>query len=196
MLPVLRMSLLGSVLVATFVLVAGSSWPAAKRMYVARLEPPVARGPLIDEADHPERKQFLVLAAVRRASELERLREPADSALREGDAPAAAEPRIVTLPAERDDAEQEEATNSIDQTKDGTIPVEIGAASSVELPIRPRENPAPMTGKPQTAAPSAASAQKPARKTSRAKPAPADKPTDAGFNPFTALFGGADAKKK
>ena len=192
MLPILRASLLGSVLVGLFVLVAGSHLPAVKRAHIARLDAP-ARGPLIDEADHPEWKQFLVLAALQRAHELERLRDLPDTPVRTEQPRQPAAARVVTLPASPSDGEPDEATGAVDQTI-GTIPVDIGAASSAELPIQPKDaEPPPALKPPETKKPDtpvADSPRKPPRRARSAKSKPDEQPTGlAVFNPFRVLFG-------
>ena len=66
-----------------------------------------ARGALVDRDRHPEVRQFLILAALKRASELSRLRDLPDLPVRSEDPPETA--KVAGLPAERTDAEPEEA---------------------------------------------------------------------------------------
>ena len=105
-----------------------------------------ARGALIQPADHPEWQQFLLLAAIRRADELNRLRDLPDRP------PVDAAPaRIANVPAGAGDVVQDEVTGSIALPSGGAIPLELGEASAVELPIlrRPEdERPPAATLKP------------------------------------------------
>jgi len=104
----------------------------------------LARGPLIEAAEHPEWKQLLVQAAYRRADELERLRELPDEPaiiLVEpliGETAPAPE-QVASLPATPAESELDDVTGSIDDVPSVTIPVEIGEASSIELPLREQE---------------------------------------------------------
>ena len=152
MLPILRTTLLGSVCL-TLALLAGFAVDEPGRPHLSHVVAP-ARGPLIEAAEHPEWKQFLVQAAFRRADELERLRDlPAAPMIIEAviepavikaenvesivapepaDEPA---PQVAALAQEPDPEVMEDITASIDQTPAGMMPVEIGASSSAELPL-------------------------------------------------------------
>jgi len=179
------MILLGCV-VATLALLAGFGVPGPARPHLARLEPP-ARGPLIDRAEHPEWKQFLVLAAVRRADELDRLRDLPDS--RAAKAPAGAKNRLATRPATRNDAEPDDLTGLIGEAPGGVIPVDVGETSSTELPIRPPELTPPVQ-RPENLKPKIDSTRQPARKSRRAKARgkpPAKPAAAAAINPLGAL---------
>ena len=189
MLPILRMIPVGGVFIAAFLLVLGFSIPGASRTHIARIEPP-ARGALIARAEHPEWRQFLILAATRRASEIERLRALPDAAAR--GAPAKKTPRLSRLPLERGDAGPDDTTGSITQTPGIELPLEIGEPSSTELPVRPRDVAAPPLKPPERAKPANEGQQRGLRKVRRAKP-PAKPESATPVNPFSALFGGTDA---
>jgi hypothetical protein len=78
MLPILRIVPVGGVLLAILILLLaltppGGAHPLLSAKVIA------ARGPLIDRDDHPEWRQFLIHAALRRADELDRLRELPDN---------------------------------------------------------------------------------------------------------------------
>ena len=143
-LPILRTTLLG-VVVATLALLAGFAAREPARPHVARVASP-ARGPLIEAAEHPEWKQFLVLAAYRRADELERLRDlPAtpmiiiEDAAPATDAVPDAAPALAAL-TPKVDAESEEITGAIEEQPSGNaMPLELGEASTTELPLSDKE---------------------------------------------------------
>jgi hypothetical protein len=144
MLPLLRVTLLGCVLIATLGLAAGFKIAAAPEPNFARLERP-ARGALIDPERHPEWKQFVVRAAYRRAEELDRLRtlhdrpaaaypiaQPADPAPPEATQTAGL-PATEARPDEDDDV-----TGSVtERAINDVIPIDIGETSSTELPVGP-----------------------------------------------------------
>src|SRR6185503_11015358 len=75
-LPLFRTIFVGGVLVMLALLAGfGAPRPATSS---ARLTPP-ARGPLINAAEHPEWKQFLIQAAYQRSDAIERLKELPDA---------------------------------------------------------------------------------------------------------------------
>jgi hypothetical protein len=130
---------------ATLALLAGFAAREPARPHLARVEL-AARGPLIAADDHPEWKQFLIQAAYRRAGEIDRLRElpvtpmivapePEPEPAVAPDEKTAALPKLET-PA---DAISEDITGAINEPPAGAIPVEIGEASSTELPLSERE---------------------------------------------------------
>jgi hypothetical protein len=113
MLPILRIIPVGGVLLAIMILVLALSPPGSMNSALTPVAL-LARGPLMQLAEHPEWRQFLILAAVRRADELNRLRDFPD-----------------------------DETGSINEMASATIPIEIGEPSSTELPvIASREMPA------------------------------------------------------
>jgi hypothetical protein len=179
-LPILRTTLLGGALAAAAFL-TGFTVPEQARPHLARLPGP-ASGPLLEAASHPEWKQFLVLAAVRRANELDRLRElPGQGAV----TPPLA---LATLPATRSDAEPEDA-NATD-APEKALQIDIGETSSTELPIG-APSIMPPVQKPQSSQPASQSDLKRLRKHRRArdKPLKPAKPAEAASNPFSALLG-------
>ncbi|MGN6463398.1 MAG: hypothetical protein ACTHLY_19645 [Pseudolabrys sp.] len=96
------------------------------------------RGPLISADDHPEWRPFLVQAASRRANELAKLRD-----LPERDAPNGPYLRWVSLPATPQDHAPAEAVETLNDIPSATLPMDIGEASSTELPVGPVEETAP-----------------------------------------------------
>jgi hypothetical protein len=141
MLPILRILPVGGVLLAIMLLVLAVERPPSPLMLsMARV-----RGAMIDRKEHPEWPQFLMLAAIRRADELNRLRDLPDTPARTGPVPEA--PKIAALPAVRNDPDpdpdgDDDSTGSIMQPPAATIPVEIGEPSAFELPVSaPEEKP-------------------------------------------------------
>lgn len=144
MLPLLRVTLLGCVLIATLGLAAGFKIAPAPEPNFARLDRP-ARGALIDPDQHPEWKQFVVRAAYRRAEELDRLRILHDQPVTVPPAAQPAEPatadttQTAGLPATNTDAVPEpddDVTGSVtERAINDVIPIDIGETSSTELPV-------------------------------------------------------------
>lgn len=180
--------LLGGAL-AALALLAGFTAPAPSTL--ARPIPP-ARGPLIETAQHPEWKQFLVQAAYRRADELDKLRALPNTPTVMPDPPD--EPpvptvaiQIAALPPPQIEAAPEEVTGSIDEPAPGDMDVGVGEASAVELPV----------GQDLRLPPQRPEMQKPPNETRHKPPAHrvvkrAAKPAPAKPEPdfFTRLFGG------
>jgi len=125
MLPILRILPVGGVLLAILILVLAMSPPDASRSPLTSTIAP-ARGALVDRERHPELRQFLIQAALKRADELNRLRELPDT-------PQKA-PRVAGLPGTRSDADPDES-GSINETPAVSIPIEIGEPSLTELPV-------------------------------------------------------------
>lgn len=174
MLPILRMISVGGVSLAIVILLLALSPPEDFRLHLARVAAP-ARGPLLELDHHPEWRHFLIQAALLRADELQRLRDLPDSPVKTAPIPseptipetvlepaiiesggtlpepAAAEPTagpVAGLPAESSDPDN--ITGSIGGTADDTsIPIDIGAASSAELPVLPAEETPPVIRTPQ-----------------------------------------------
>lgn len=78
MLPIFRMIPVGGVFIAIVALVQALTLPGPSRSRLIRVEAP-ARGPLIERAEHPEWRQFLILAAIHRAQEILALRDLPDT---------------------------------------------------------------------------------------------------------------------
>ena len=149
MLPIFRILPVSGVLLAITLLALALNPPASMH---AHLTPGVVpmRGAMIEQSAHPEWRQFLLLAAIRRTDELNRLRELPDTAVRAAsartdEAPAApAAPKLAVLPTERNDTDPDadDATGSIMQPPAATIPIDIGEPSAFELPVAtPEEKP-------------------------------------------------------
>src|SRR5690242_4482107 len=141
MLPILRILPVGGVILAIVILVLALSPPDGSRSSMTAAMAP-ARGALVDRERHPEVRQFLILAALKRASELSRLRDLPDSPVRTDDPPEAA--KVAALPSDRNDADPEE-TAPANEASTVSTPIEIG-----EPPL------AEPTGTSQEAAPTAA----------------------------------------
>lgn len=120
---------------AIVILVLALSPPDGSRSSLTATIAP-ARGALVDRDRHPEVRQFLILAALKRASELSRLRDLPDLPARSEEAPEAA--KVAGLPSQRTDAEPEE-TGPATEMPSVSIPIEIGEPSSAELPVTSQE---------------------------------------------------------
>jgi hypothetical protein len=149
MLPIFRILPVGGVLLAITLLALALNPPASMHSHLTPGVVPM-RGAMIEQSAHPEWRQFLLLAAIRRTDELARLRKLPDSAIhaapaRADEAPAApTEPKIAVLPTERNDTDPDavDTTGSIMQPPAATIPIDIGEPSAFELPVAlPEEKP-------------------------------------------------------
>ena len=209
MLPILRILPVGGVLLAILILVLALNPPDGPRSPLNSAMAP-ARGALVDVGHHPEMRQFLIMAALKRADELNRLRElpdtptrtaPAEPAAAEPAAtePVAEEPKVAGLPADRTDSDPEPDEPAATETPNVSIPVEIGEVSAPELPTAPKETGS--TGeKPEqakeTAKEQAKEHAKPQQRDTRRRVAHRPRRARAAsapqrpFNLFEALFGG------
>jgi hypothetical protein len=171
MLPILRTISVGGVLLAITILALALGPPGGSHMQFTAVNMS-AHGALIDASKHPEWRQFLILAALRRADELNRLRELPDTPLRLPEIPdvapeyfppefpqvttngsANASIRTVGLPPARGDINPDDETGSINVAPGATIPIEIGEPSSIELPVTPVDEKPPVQKLPLTEAP-------------------------------------------
>jgi hypothetical protein len=211
MLPILRIIPVGGVFFAILILVLALGAPDGSRSGKGRGAMLSARGPLQQFDEHPEWRQFLMQAALRRAEELNRLRELADEPPVEKAADKATDKaqeqnvNVAVLPADRIDAEPEDLTGSISAAP--VLPVEIGETSSMELPNITHEEKPPAVKTPvaktqavKTSAvktpprvkPKVDAKKKTARHARRPKP-PAKPPEPANF--FEAIFGASATRQ-
>jgi hypothetical protein len=185
-LSLFRTFFVGGVL-AILALLAGFVAPAPSTL--ARPVAP-ARGPLIEAAQHPEWKQFLVQAAYRRADEIERLRElpsaPTIMPKPPNAEPAPAIPvQVADLPPPHIEVAPEDVTGSIDDAVAGEMTIDIGEASATELPVEKLELPMPIQ-RPETLKRNESERKPINRRTVKRKPAPVKPEPDF----LTKLFGG------
>lgn len=146
----------GGVFLAIVILVLALSPPGAFRPALPAAMMP-AHGPLLARDDHPQWRQFLMLAALRRAGEVKRLRQLANSPLHSVAAtPAKAQPatEVAGVPANRADTDRDDVTGTIAPSPDASIPLGIGESSSTELPVIPHEERPPMIMTPARNTPS------------------------------------------
>lgn len=183
MLPGLRL-IFGGLCATLTILVVGLALAATLRAYVSPAGALPARGALIEPADHPEWKQFLVQAALRRAGELDRLNELP------GRKPTIKKRGALyaKLPGAGLEAMPEDETGSVTDSPSVFIPIDIGETSSTELPVSHKESAQP----PEISKP----AEVPAV---RKKPAPRTRPANGetqGSTPnlLDALFGSTAEK--
>jgi len=165
MLPILRIIPVGGVFLAIMILVLALSPPGGLNPALTIAALP-ARGPLMQLGEHPEWRQFLILSAIRRADELNRLRDLPD-----------------------------DETGSITEIPSATIPIEIGEQSSTELPVTaPRENP-PVITTPERAKVPNEIRKRGVHRARRAKALAKTNPP-APVDPFEALFASPQTKPK
>jgi hypothetical protein len=223
MLPIFRIISVGGVTLAITILALALIPPGGTRLVLAQHDV-AARGPLIDPGNHPEWRQFLIHAALRRAGELERLRDLRDTIVRMPEAvvpepeieivieaPAiSALPKVAGLPSDGAHGDND-VTGSIGAEPSATIPIEIGEASSTELPVAPADETPPVTRLPALQVPSleppplptakpqvnsgparkADTRQRAVQQRPRRKPpaAPEPQPLPPPFNILAAIFG-------
>ncbi len=188
MLPILRTISVGGVGLAIAILGLALIPPSRPSMQLADGDT-TARGALIDRRNHPEWRQFLIMAALRRADELSRLRllpgalsgspdmppnVASDDSLADflRRAPNADGAKVAGLPIERGEVGPDDETGSINVAPSATMPIDIGETSSFELPVAPAEEKPPvarspvigMTDRePSDAAPTASAAPEPTK---------------------------------
>jgi len=148
MLPFLRIISVGGVSLAIAILLLALIPPGGSHLVLAQHERG-ARGAMMDPSKHPEWRQFLIHSALRRAGELERLRGLSDTIIRtpaaEVIAPAPqdetpAGPKTAGLSLKARDAEPEDTTGALGDNPGATLPMDIGEASSTELPVHAVED--------------------------------------------------------
>jgi len=201
MLPILRIIPVGGVLLAVMIVVLALEPPGSPPPALTR-----SRAPLVVAEDHPEWRQFLIQAAVRRADEVSRLRDLPSTPTRVASAPepekasTGGEPemqKVAGLPTSRGDSDPDDQTSTITEAPSATIPVDIGETSRFELPVSAPEEKLPPV-KPQLKPPSESrskpaeahkTVKKPQRTVKRARPA-ARPQTAQQSDPFAAIFGG------
>ena len=154
-----------------------------------------ARGALMQPGEHPEWRQFLILAAIRRADELNRLRDLPDTPVRSDSAQGAGKlaGKVAGLPADRSDADPDDETGTINEMPSATIPIEIGETSSTELPVTAPEEKPPVIKTPERVKTPNESRMKGVHRSRRAKLLAKTDPA-AQINPFEGLFGGSQTK--
>jgi hypothetical protein len=159
MLPILRIIPVGGVSLAIMILVLALNPPGGLRPPLTRAMMP-AHGALIARSDHPEWRQWLIIAALRRADALSQLRQLADIPVRSENKPDKAKtenpqkaPEVAGVPANRSDADPEDVTGTVAQSPDAAIPVDIGETSSFELPVIPHEQKPPVILTPERSRP-------------------------------------------
>ena len=183
----LRILPVGGVFLAIMLLVLALNPPAGTHIQLAPSVGPM-RGAMIALSEHPEWRQFLMLAAIRRADELNRLRELPDTPTRTD-----AAPKVAGLPTGRSDSDPEadDQTGSIVQPPAATIPIDIGETSSFELPVAaPEEQPPVIRVKSRNE-----SRVKGAHHTRRSK-TPGKSEPPVTFNLFEPLFGEQKTRQK
>lgn len=164
MLPILRTISVGGLALAIAILGLALIPPSRPSLLLANGDA-TGRGALIDRRNHPEWRQFLIVAALRRADELGRLRllpgalsgSPDmppnlanDDSLAEflRRAPNADGAKVAGLPVERGEVGPDDETGSINVAPNATMPIDIGETSSFELPVAPAEEKPPVARTP------------------------------------------------
>ena len=198
MLPIFRIIPVGGVLLATLVVILALAPPGGTHP-ASNLTMASARGALIEATAHPEWRQFLIQAAVRRADEVSRLRDLPDTPVRSDDAqepaknadkaPDKDDDKVAGIPLRRSESDPDGASGAINEMPGATIPVDIGETSSTELPVViPEEKPPVIT----TPSPKSEARKKMPQRTRQAKKKPRTPKTQTAAQPnlFESLFGG------
>ncbi len=183
MLPIFRILPVGGLLLAILILVLALSPPDGSRAPLASAIVP-SRSALLDRERQAEARQFLIHAALKRADELNRLRELPDTPARSDNERST----VASLPGDRSEADPEEPA-SINEAPVISIPMEISEPSSAELPIAAREESPPATKKTEPAAKSQKESHRRIHRIRRVR-APANPTPPRPFNFLEALFGG------
>jgi hypothetical protein len=146
MLPIFRTISVGGVLLAIAILALALTPPGLSRMRVAAIDAP-ATGALIDRNKHPEWRQFIIQAALRRADALSALRDLPNRAMPLPQIPDVAptyeapvfpklstgeKEKVAGLPGQ-EGGDPDDITGAI-KAAPATIPIDIGETSSTELP--------------------------------------------------------------
>jgi hypothetical protein len=187
MLPILRIVPVGGVLLAIMILALALDPPGGSHPALPAAMLP-ARGALMQASEHPEWRPFLILAAVRRADELNHLRELPDTPVRTEGAQDA--PKVAGLPTERSDTDPDDATGTITEMPGVTIPVEIRETSLTELPVAAPEEKPPVIRTPERGKSPSESRRNSTHRPHHAKVPAKPKPA-AQINLLEALFGGS-----
>ena len=147
MLPILRLIPVGGVLLAIAILLLALNAPSGPHArFVSTIVPP--GGALIPRKEHPEWPQLLLLAALRRAGELNKLRELPDTPLPATPA-APTQPKVEEPPdgklagVQPNPVDPDDVTGTV-QSPNAALPVDIGESSSAELPVVPHEERPPV----------------------------------------------------
>jgi len=180
MLPFFRIIPVGGVLLAIMIVVLALEPPGGSHVALTPAEMP-ARGALMRMNEHPEWRQFLILAAVRRADELGHLHELPDMPARDAG-------KVAGLPTSRNDSDPDDETGTIKEMPRLTIPLDIGETSSTELSVITPEEKPPVIKTPERKTPSESRRKTPHRlrqAKARAKTEPV-----ALLNLFETIFGG------
>ncbi len=183
MLPFFRIIPVGGVFLAIMIVVLAHEPPGGSHTALTPAQMP-ARGALMRMNEHPEWRQFLILAAVRRSDELSRLRELPDTPVRDAG-------KVAGLPTGRSDSDPEDETATIKEMPRLTFPLDIGVTSSTELTVITPEEKPPVLKTQERKAPSESRRKTPQR--ARQAKTPAKTQPAAPPDLLQTIFGGQRA---
>jgi hypothetical protein len=164
LLPILRLIPVGGVSLSILLLILALKPPSESHRAMPSVLAP-ARGPLLTRFEHPEWRQMLIHAALRRAEALGALRLLPDSppvelpapdkAKTETEKPETEKPArdVAAVPANQNPLDATDVTGSVSQPADRSIPIDIGEASSTELPVIPQDDRPPVIMMPERSNP-------------------------------------------